>query len=122
MNNWFIAKLVFGIHQSSQAVITQFDEQLRLIEAKDKLEALIKSRMIGIREENTFTNEQSGEVRWEFVDVVELRLISEFKDGMEICSRIDEHDPADSYIGYVKHRGQLLHNEIEESFVQTAAQ
>ncbi len=121
MNNWFIAKLIFGIHQSNQTVITQFDEQLRLIEAKDKLEALLKARMLGIKEENTFINEQSVEVHWEFVDVVELRLISEFKDGMEICSRIDEHESADSYTEYIKHRGQLLHNEIEESFAQTAA-
>ena len=121
MNNWFIAKLIFGIHQPHQTAVTQFDEQLRLIKAKDKLEALLKARMIGIKEEHVFTNDQSGEVHWEFVDVVELRLVDEFKDGMELCSRIEEHDSADSYTEYVKHRGQLLLNQIEDSFVQSAA-
>lgn len=121
MTTWFIAKLIFGIHLPHQSVVTQFDEQLRLIEAKDKLEALLKARMIGIKEEHTFTNEESNEVHWEFVDVVELRWVDEFKDGMELCSRIDEHESADSYREYVKHRGQILLNQIEGSFAQTAA-
>jgi hypothetical protein len=120
MNNWYISKLIFAIHQSHQPIRTQFDEQLRLIEAKDKMEALIKARMIGIKEEHIFTNEKETEVSWQFIDVVELRQIVEFTDGMEIHSRIDEHDAIESYTEFVKHRGQLLVQEVEHSVMQNA--
>jgi hypothetical protein len=46
--NWYIAKLVFAINHQGLNDSTQFDEQLRLIEAKDKLEGLMKARMIGM--------------------------------------------------------------------------
>lgn len=118
--NWFLAKLVFSIHQSS-SIGTQFDEQMRLIEAKDKLEALMKARMIGIQEEHQFHNKDSVEVSWDFIDVIELRTIHQFEDGMELSSRIEEHEITDNYVDYVKHRGQILINEIERSSIQVGA-
>ncbi len=118
--NWYIAKLVFAINHQGLNSSTQFDEQLRLIEAKDKLESLMKARMIGIKEEHTYTNENEMEVSWEFVDVIELRLVNAFEDGMELHSRIDEHDSTEQYTAYVKHRGQLLINEIQHSSMQVA--
>lgn len=120
MNNWYISKLIFAIHHQHKNILTQFDEQLRLIEAKDKMEALIKARMIGIKEEHTFTTENELEVRWEFIDIVELRLIDNFTDGMEIHSRIDEHEAVEPYTDFVKHRGQLLVKEVEQSVMQSA--
>lgn len=121
MNNWFIAKLIFDIHQPQHMGIIQFEEQMRLIEAKDKFEALLKARMLGIKEEHSFTNANDEEVSWEFVDVVDLRIIDEFTNGLELCSRIDEHESAESYRQYVKYRGQQLLNQIEVSLAQTAA-
>jgi Domain of unknown function (DUF4288) len=118
--NWYLAKLVFAIHQPTQTEATQFDEQLRLIEAKDKLEAMMKGRMLGIKEEHTFSNDHGQDVRWEFVDLVELREIDHFVDGMEIHSRIDEHEAVESYKDFVKHRGQLLITEVERSTMQVA--
>lgn len=116
--NWFIAKLVFAIHHQPNTTITQFEEQIRLFSAKDKFEALLKSRMLGIKEEHTFTNENAIEVSWEFIDVIELNLIEEFVDAMELHSRINEHDSKELYIDYVKHRGQLLMNDIERYSIQ----
>ncbi|MCU0442863.1 MAG: DUF4288 domain-containing protein [Bacteroidia bacterium] len=119
-NNWYFAKLIFAIQHPQQQLPTQFDEQLRLIAANDKLEAIIKARMLGIKEERTYTNEQELEVTWTFVDVIELTLVEAFTDGMEICSRIDEHEATDSYAAYVKHRGQLLVQQAEQSVAQSA--
>jgi hypothetical protein len=118
--NWYIAKLVFAINHQGLNDSTQFDEQLRLIEAKDKLEGLMKARMIGIKEEHTYSNENEMEVAWQFVDVIELRSVDAFEDGMEIHSRIDEHDSTDQYARYVKHRGQLLINEIQHTSMPVA--
>jgi hypothetical protein len=116
--NWFIAKLVFAIHHHPNAISTQFDEQFRLVLAKDTLEALLKSRMLGIKEEHSFTNENGIEVSWEFIDVIALNLIESFTDGMELNARIFEHDTKDLYIDYVKHRGQLLFNDIQRFSMQ----
>lgn len=119
-NNWYFAKLIFAIQHPQHPSPTQFDEQLRLIAATDQMEALIKARMLGIKEERTYTNEQELEVSWSFVDVIELREVSDFTDGMEICSRIDEHEATNTYTTYVKHRGQLLVQEVEQSVAQSA--
>lgn len=100
---------------------TQFDEQLRLIDAKNKLEALMKARMIGIKNESTYTDEHEIEVTWSFVDVIELREVTMLEDGMELHSRIDEHDAFDQYTDYVKHRGKLLSSEIQQLSMQAAA-
>jgi hypothetical protein len=116
--NWFIAKLVFAIHHHPNAISTQFDEQFRLVLAKDTLEALLKSRMLGIKEEHSFTNENAIEVSWDFIDVIDLSLIESFTDGMELNARIFEQDSNDLYIDYVKHRGQALINDIEKSSLQ----
>ena len=119
--NWYIAKLVFSINHQSKHAPTQFDEQLRLIDAKDNLEALMKARMLGIKNESTYTDENEIEVTWSFVDVIELREINMLEDGMEIHSRIDEHDAFDKYTDFVKHRGQLLSSEIQQLSMQVAA-
>jgi hypothetical protein len=118
--NWYITKLVFSINHQTKNAPTQFDEQLRLIEAKNQLEALMKARMIGIKDELTYTNENEIEVTWSFVDVIELREVQSFEDGMEIHSRIDEHDAFEKYTDYVKHRGQLLSAEIQHLSMQVA--
>jgi hypothetical protein len=118
--NWYLAKLVFSIKHETKNTPTQFDEQLRLLQAKDKLEALLKAKMIGIKEENTFKNENEMEVRWDFVDVIELNTIDSFTDGMELSSRIDEHEAIEHYTAYVKHRGQLLISDVQHSTQQVS--
>jgi hypothetical protein len=118
--NWYIAKLVFSIKHETLNITTQFDEQLRLLEAKDKLEALLKAKLIGIKEEDTYKNENEIPVRWDFVDVIELRSLESFTDGMELHSRIDEHDAIEEYTSYVKHRGQLLIHEVQDSTMQVS--
>jgi hypothetical protein len=118
--NWYLTKLVFSINHQTKNAPTQFDEQLRLVEAKNKLEALIKAKMIGIKDEYTYNDENEIEVTWSFVDVIELREIQALEDGMELHSRIDEHDVIERYSDYVKHRGQLLSTEIQQVSMQVA--
>lgn len=110
---WFTAKIVFGIHHCSQDAITQYDEQIRLIQARDEHEAFLKSRLLGVREEYSFVNENEEEVRWEFVDVTDLAEISELKDGMELYSRIHEIEPKEQYIRFVHDKALQLSNRMD---------
>ncbi|HCP93789.1 MAG TPA: DUF4288 domain-containing protein [Bacteroidetes bacterium] len=105
---WFTAKIVFGIHHSSQEAITQYDEQIRAIQARDEHEAFLKARMLGVREEYSFTNENNEEVGWRFVDVTDLVEMDELKDGMEIYSRIHETDSREQYIQFVHDKALQL--------------
>ena len=118
---WFTAKIVFGIHHSSQEAITQYDEQIRLIQARDDHEAFLKSRMLGVREEYSFFNENDEEVRWEFVDVTDLSEITELRDGIEIYSRIHETDSREHYIQYVHDKALNLTNRIDQLDVPRSA-
>ncbi len=105
---WFTAKIVFGIHHSSQEAITQYDEQIRVIKARDEHEAFLKARMLGVREEYSFTNENEEEVSWTFVDVTDLTEMDELTDGMEIYSRIHETDSREQYIRFVHDKALQL--------------
>src|SRR5690349_4609299 len=98
--NWYIAKIVFGINAESQNK-QQFDEQLRLITADCQEEALLKARMIGLGEEDSFLNDRNQQVRWEFINVSELVPLKKLEDGVEVYSHIREMDEAKSYINFV---------------------
>ena len=105
--NWYIAKIVFGINAESQNK-QQFDEQLRLITADCQEEALLKARMIGLGEEDSFLNDRNQQVRWEFINVSELVPLKKLEDGVEVYSHIREMDEAKSYINFVHRRAVEL--------------
>jgi hypothetical protein len=69
-----------------------------LIEADHEEEALEKAMDIGIREQDTFYNQQQKLVQWKFINVSELHILGGLLDGAELYSRIQETDNADRYI------------------------
>jgi hypothetical protein len=105
--NWYIAKIIFGIHREDQTK-NQFDEQLRLIEADEKEEALLKARKIGLAEEESFLNDKNKLVKWEFINVAELVPLKRLEDGVEVYSRIHETDEAKSYIHFIHQKAVAL--------------
>jgi hypothetical protein len=106
--NWYIAKLVFNISPEEGKVKPQFDEQLRLIEADSTEQALLKARVIGLSEEDSFYNDKMKKVKWEFINVAELLPLKKIEDGMEVYSRIHETEEAQPYINYVHQRAITL--------------
>lgn len=111
--NWYITKLVFRVISGNGDHTPQFDEQVRLIEARNANEAFLKARFIGGREEDAFMSEDLNAVRWQFIDVCDMNEISEFKDGMELFSRIHETDHALSYIDYIHHRAESIEKMLQ---------
>ncbi len=105
--NWYIAKIVFGITAENKDT-KQFDEQLRLIEAETQEEAFLKSRMIGLSEEDSFLNDKNNLVKWEFINVSELVPIKKLEDGVEVYSRIHEMEEAKSYVNFIHQKAMAL--------------
>ncbi len=104
--NWYIAKVIFQI--SAGSAITQFDEHLRLIQADDLEDAIFKARLLGITEEDQFLNKKNDLVKWEFVNVSDVRPLEELSHGAELYSCIHETNEARRYIREVHHRAQAL--------------
>lgn len=104
----FIAKIVFNIVTGTAVKRSQFEEQLRLVEAENLEEALLKARAIGISQEETIHREGQPATRWEFVDVADLLPVSELRNGTEIYSQIHETEESHEYIHNVHQRGMAI--------------
>lgn len=113
--NWYIAKIIFQIKGNGMQK-PQFDEHLRMIEAENFEEALLKARILGIRSEDSVINQNHGLVKWEFVNVVELREMEVWKDGLEIHSQIREMDEASHYINYIHNQAACMQLSVRPTF------
>ena len=110
--NWYVAKIVFRIISGEGNHHAQFDEQLRLISAESEYEAFEKAHNLGQTSQDSFKNNQSETVKWQFIDVAELNPISELRDGAELYYQIHEAADADLYEAWAHHRSSLLSVKI----------
>jgi hypothetical protein len=106
--NWYIAKIVFKISHVKKSMLAQFDEQLTLIEAVSQEEAILKARINGIREEAKSLADITQPCKWEFINVAEVERIPQFKDGIELHSRVHETSEEHNYINFVHHKAVEL--------------
>jgi len=105
---WYVAKLVYRIVCGDGEHTPQFDEQLRLIAAYNEDEAFAKAFSVGKKEEDTFFNQRSQLVKWEFINVPEIYPLSALIDGAEIYSKINEVDDAIAYTTFVHQKAEQL--------------
>lgn len=105
---WYLAKIVYRIICGNGEHTAQFDEQRRLIEARDQQEAFEKACTLGKDQEDRFYNQHEQLVEWQFVNVPELHGLAEMVDGAEVCSRIKEIKNAEAYINFVHKRAAFL--------------
>ena len=106
--NWYLAKIVFRIICGDGNHTAQFDEQLRLIGAKDEDEAFYKAQSLGVQEEDTFLNVQHKPVQWQFINVCELYRVTGLIDGAELYSSIRETGEAEEYINLVHKKAESI--------------
>jgi hypothetical protein len=95
----FLAKLVFSISSTNDCF--HYDDQLRVIMANNKHEALMKAKILGIKEEEHFMLESITSVSWKFVDVMDIKELHDLEDGMELYSHTRENEPNNAYENYV---------------------
>ena len=106
--NWYVAKIVFRIVSGDGNHHAQFDEQLRLISAADEQQAFEKASHIGLKNQDSFLNNRSQPVKWQFIDVAEINPINELADGTELYYQIHEATDADLYVAWAHHKSALL--------------
>lgn len=85
---WFSARLIIrctvGQEQKDDFL---FDEQVRIIEAKDKEEAYEKALTLDKNEETRYKNSEGEMVEWSFEGLFDLEKIDKLEDGSEISSK-----------------------------------
>lgn len=105
----FLAKLVFSISAANDCF--HYDDQLRVIMAANKNEALMRAKILGIKEEESFMLESITSVNWKFIDVMEITALDDLKDGLELYSHTRENEPSNAYENYVLHTANNLAND-----------
>jgi hypothetical protein len=113
--NWYLAKIVYRILCGNGNHTPQFDEQLRIVFAENKEQAFLKAQNTGLKEEESFLNNNKELVCWQFINVSELYKLGEMIDGAEIYSRIEEREDGDAYISLInKKANHLLHSDSNQ--------
>ena len=115
--NWYMAKIVFRIICGEGNHTPQFDEQLRLVSARDEEEAFIKARNIGERDQETFLNQKKQVVQWKFINVSELYRLS-LTDGAEMYSRVQETEHAGNFIESINKKADFITNAFSKKMSQ----
>ncbi|MCB0430125.1 MAG: DUF4288 domain-containing protein [Flavobacteriales bacterium] len=106
--NWFTARIIYRIVTGKGEHAPQFDEQLRLIRARDKASAFEKASRLGHKEQDSFSNHKGETVEWRFVGVAELTHLGTLTDGAELTSSITEPTDAHLYTRYVHERQHAI--------------
>jgi hypothetical protein len=103
----YLAKLIFNVSINHGADDSEFDNQMRIIQAFNAEDAFLKAREKGRNEEGTVSS-SCGTIKWKFIDVSELYDLEELGDGSQLFS--DTHKAADSrsYISYIRQRSMEL--------------
>jgi hypothetical protein len=104
----YLVKLMFNINIDHGNHTSQFDEQIRIVEAVNEEEAFHKARAIGRHEEETFINSDKKLVLWKFIDVTELYCLSTAKDGEQIYSSTHEKTDTNSFINYIRQKAMVI--------------
>lgn len=110
---WYLAKIVYQILISDGRDASQFEEQLRLIQAETKQEALSKAIAIGEQEESLFYNFRDEPVYWKFLDVAELQPLQQLNDGLQLYSHLEVPEYADSYMALVQSKAESVRTDNE---------
>lgn len=106
--NRYLVKLMFNININNGSNVSQFDEQVRVIESPSLEDAFYKARAIGRREEETFLNAEQQTVNWQFIDVAEVYPLEKFKDGEQIYSSTRKIKDSGAFISYIRQKSMEI--------------
>jgi len=114
--HWYLTKIVFRVIIAGREQPARFDEQLRIITAGSKDEALSKAQRLGVAEQELVVNINNKQlIEWKFINVSALYQLKELLDGAEICSTSQEPGCADDYIEVIhKKAAHISENDTLE--------
>ncbi len=106
--NWYLSKIVFRIICGAGNHTSQFDEQLRIIQAVDIEQAWQKAKELGLKEQDVFFNQQNQLVQWQYVGIPEIYRLNDLIHGAEFYSRIHEEEYPDQYVDIINRKAEQL--------------
>jgi len=104
----FLAKLVFNVKVNNDANASEFDEQIRIVEARTLESAFHKARSIGKNEEESFVSKDNNLISWQFIDVAEVYPLEDVKDGDQLYSSTKKTADPTSYIRYIRQKSMEI--------------
>lgn len=104
---WYVSKIVFRIVINNQPS-SQFDEQIRLIEAIDIDDAFIKAQEIGIKEQECFEGLHKQELKWVYIGTSHINALNSLTHGEQFFSLTNDADEADSYANFILSRSNTF--------------
>ena len=111
---WYLVKLVYQVVSGKGAHTPQFDEQLRLIRAEELDWAREKAKVLGQIGAFTFLNDRKEEVKWKFIDVVDICEIGEIEDGAQLYSTTEEPQDVPSYLNVISAKAKRVYDFTKE--------
>ncbi len=112
---WYLVKLVYQVVSDEGAHTPQFDEQLRMIRAEELDWAREKAKVLGQIGAFTFLNNRKEEVKWKFIDVVDICEIGEIEDGVQLYSTTEEPDDVTSYLNLISAKAKRAYDITKEA-------
>jgi len=109
----YIAQLYFEI-QSQEQNKSQFDCQLRMIQAENEEEAFFLAKEIGLKETTQFVNENGKLVKWNFVGITHIQELDFSENGTQIFSDTIEIDKKDTFLSYIQTKSKDLAMNISK--------
>lgn len=110
---WYIAKLVYQILLTETKESDQFEEQLRLIKADNKQQALSKAMVLGEQEESLFYNYRDEPVYWKFLEVTELQSLHQLDDGLQLYSHLEQPEYTEAYMALMQSKAERIRTDSE---------
>ena len=104
----YLVKLVFKVCVETQGERSEFDEQMRVLFARNAEEAFYKARSMGKKEEEVFKSGGEKSIAWVFIDVSELYAIEAVNDGEQLYSRTYKMQDEKAFIHYVKQKSMEI--------------
>lgn len=104
----YLAKLVFNVTVENSNNTSEFDEQIRIVEAHNSEGAFYKARNVGRKEEESFFDNNNNLVNWSFIDVADIYPLDDIKDGEQIYSTTHKTKDNVSFINYVRQKSMEI--------------
>jgi hypothetical protein len=104
----YLVKLMFNINIDNGNNTSQFDEQMRVVEAHSSEDAFFKARAIGKKEEETFLDSDNKLISWHFIDVAEIYPLENIKDGEQVFSNTRKIKDTRSFISFIRQKSMEI--------------
>ncbi len=108
----YLVKLHFQLF-SDQSDKTEFEQQLRYVEALNEQEAIQKGIRLG-KEEEELISLKHTQVEWKFIGITDVFRIDDLRSGQMIYAGSEVQESAEIYLYTISERNKLLSNMIIE--------